>query len=202
MYIPKLYLLEDRQEIFAFLCANNFPALVSFDGQRPLATHVPVEIEEAENGVWTVYGHLAKANPQWKTFNNQEVLLIFQGPHTYISPRWYKHVNVPTWNYMLVHLYGKVRFLEGDAFHTLLSKLVSKHETGTGYSLEGLPTDFVQNQMRGIVGIAVDVSTVEASFKLSQNRDQEDHAGIIQELEKRADGDSRKIARRMKQNRG
>ena len=198
MYIPKLYLLEDRQEIFTFLKTNNFPALVSFDGQRPQATHVPVEIEEAENGVWTVYGHLAKANPQWKTFKDQEVLLIFQGSHTYISPRWYNHVNVPTWNYMLVHLYGRLRLLEGEALHVLLSKLVSKHETGTGYSLEGLPSDFVQNQMRGIVGFAVDVSTVEASFKLSQNRSPEDHASVIQELEKRTDADSHNIAR-MKQ---
>ena len=201
MYIPKQYQLEDRKEILEFLKTNNFPALVSFDGGKPTATHLPVEIEEGADGVWTVYGHLARANPQWKSLAGQQVLLIFQGPHTYISPRWYGQANVPTWNYMLVHLYGTVRFLEGEAFKKLLSGLVAKHEVGTGYSLEGLPPNFVQKQMEGIVGIAIDVNTVEASYKLSQNRNPQDHANIILELQNRTDEDSHKIARRMKQNR-
>ncbi len=121
MYIPKLYREEDRQKIIEFLRQNNFPALVSHDGEKLTATHLPVEIIESEEGALTVLGHMSRANPQWKSFGEQEVLLIFQGAHTYISPRWYNHVNVPTWNYMMVHVYGRVRAIEGEKLHSLLS---------------------------------------------------------------------------------
>ncbi len=202
MYIPKLYRQEDREEILAFIQANNFPALVTFDGEKPIATHLPVEIAATEDGAWTVCGHMSRANPQWKTFGEREALLIFHGAHTYISPRWYNHVNVPTWNYMIVHVYGLARILEGAALHDLLSRLVKKHEADTGYSLEGLPADFVERQMQGIVGFGVDVTRVEAGYKLSQNRNDEDHANIIRELEHRADSDSLKVAQAMGKDRG
>ena len=81
MYIPKYYREEDRQKILAFLKQNNFAALVTFDGEKPIATHTPVEVVESENG-WTIYGHLSRANPQKKTFGEQEALLIFHGAHT------------------------------------------------------------------------------------------------------------------------
>ena len=116
MHIPKLYREEDRELILNFLKQNNFPAIVTFDGEKPIASHLPVEIVQTDHAGLTIYSHMSKANPQWKTFVDQEVLLIFQGPHTYISPTWYNHVNVPTWNYMMVHVYGKVRMVEGDEF--------------------------------------------------------------------------------------
>ncbi len=128
MYIPKLYREEDREKILEFLRANNFPALVTHDGEKPIATHLPVEVIEGEDGALTILGHMSRANPQWKSFGEQEVLLIFQGAHTYISPRWYSQVNVPTWNYMIVHLYGKVRLVEGEELYSLMSQLVQKHE--------------------------------------------------------------------------
>jgi transcriptional regulator len=103
MYIPKLYREEDREKILELLRANNFPALVTYDGVKPIATHLPVEITQTEDGGLRVYGHMSRANPQWKSFGKGEVLLVFQGAHTYISPRWYDHVNVPTWNYMMAH---------------------------------------------------------------------------------------------------
>jgi transcriptional regulator len=201
LYIPKLYREEDREEILAFLGQNNFPALVSFDGEKPLATHTPVEVVEQEDGQLTVYGHLARANPQWATFGEGEILLIFQGAHTYISPRWYNHTNVPTWNYMMIHVYGKIRLVQGDELHALLSRLVQKHETGTGYSLEGLPPDFVQKQMAGIVGFAVAVTRIDAGYKLSQNRSDQDHANIVRELQARGDADSHKVAAAMSEDR-
>jgi transcriptional regulator len=201
LYIPKLYREEDRAEILAFLHQNNFPALVSFDGEKPLATHTPVEVVEGEKGQLTVYGHLSRANSQWKTWGDLEILLIFQGAHTYISPRWYDHVNVPTWNYMMIHVYGKIRLVQDDELLALLSRLVHKHEVNTSYSLEGLPQDFVQKQMAGIVGFAVDVTRIDAGYKLSQNRNDEDHENIIQELEKRGDVDSLKVAAAMREDR-
>jgi transcriptional regulator len=201
LYIPTLYREEDHEKILAFLKQNNFPALVSFDGERPIATHAPVEVAEDENGRLTIYGHISRANPQWKTFGNQEILLIFQGSHTYISPRWYNHVNVPTWNYMMIHVYGKVRFLQGDELFALLSRLVHNHETNTQYSLESLPQDFVQKEMKGIVGFAIDVTRIDAGYKLSQNRNDEDHENIVRELNKREDEDSIRVAKAMREKR-
>lgn len=201
MYIPKLYREDDREEILEFLRANNFPALVTYDGEKPIATHLPVEVIEGEDGALTILGHMSRANPQWKSFGEGEVLLIFQGAHTYISPRWYNHVNVPTWNYMIVHLYGRVRLVEGDELYALLSRLVKKHEEQTSYRLETLPADFVQKEINGVVGLAVDVARIEAGYKLSQNRGDEDHANIIRELEKRDDDNSKKVAEEMRQNR-
>jgi transcriptional regulator len=201
MYIPKLYRKDDREKILEFLRANNFPALVTYDGEKPIATHLPVEVIEGKDGALTVLGHMSRANPQWKSFGEAEVLLIFQGAHTYISPRWYNQVNVPTWNYMIVHLYGKVRVVKGDELYSLFSRLVKKHEEQSSYRLEALPADFVQKEMNGVVGLAVDVTHIEAGYKLSQNRGDEDHVNIIRELEKRGDDDSKKVAEEMRQNR-
>ena len=202
MYIPKLYREEDRETILDFLHANNFPALVTYDGERPLATHLPVEVIEGEEGALTVLGHMSRANPQWQTFGEEDVLLIFQGAHTYISPRWYKHVNVPTWNYRMVHVYGKVRRLAGDDLYALLSRLIKKHEVETGYSLEALPQDFVQNEMKGVAGFAVQVTRIDAGYKLSQNRNDEDHENIIRELQERGDQNSMEVAKAMRESSG
>lgn len=201
MYIPKLYREEDRERILEFLKQNNFPALVTHDGEKLIATHLPVEVLETEDGALTILGHMSRANPQWKSFGEQEVLLIFQGAHTYISPRWYNHVNVPTWNYMMAHLYGKVRVMEGDELYSLLSSLVQNHEAQTSYRLEGLPQDFVMSQMKGTIGFQIQVTRLEAGFKLSQNRDDEDHRNIISELEKRSDELSHGVANAMRDNR-
>jgi transcriptional regulator len=201
MYIPKLYREEEREGILEFLRQNNFPALVTYDGERSVATHMPVEVIEDENGGLTIYSHMSRANSQWKTFGEQEVLLIFQGAHTYISPRWYNHINVPTWNYMIVHLYGKVRVIEGDELYSLLSRLVKNHEAHSSYRLEDLPQDFVQKEMKGVFGLAVDITRVDAGYKLSQNRNHEDHGNIIRELSGRGDENSAAVAKAMRENR-
>jgi transcriptional regulator len=194
MYVPKYYREEDRQKILAFLKQNNFAALVTFDGEKPIATHVPVEVVESENG-WTIYGHLSRANSQKKTFGEQEALLIFQGAHTYISARWYTEVDVPTWDYMIVHVYGKVREIQGDELYSVLSRLVQNHESNTSYRLEGLPQDMVQKEMRGVFGFAVDVTRTDGGYKLSQGRTEEERKNIVSELDKRGDEYSMEIAK-------
>lgn len=198
MYLPKRYREEDQKEIIEFLKGNGFPALVSHDGEKLVATHLPVEVIENPDGSLTILGHMSRANPQWKSFGEQEVLLIFQGAHTYVSPRWYNHVNVPTWNYLMVHVYGKVRMLEGEELVALLSQLVKKHETNTGYSLEGLPADFVEKEIKGVAGFALEVTRMDAAYKLSQNRDDDSYASIVYELEARGDEASGEIARQMR----
>lgn len=201
MYIPKYFREEDHEKILAFLRQNNFPAIVSFDGEKLLATHTPVEVTEDRDGNITIFSHMSRANPQWKTFEAQEVLLIFQGAHTYISPRWYNHVNVPTWNYMMVHVYGKVRLLEHAELFALLSRLVQAHEANSTYRLEGLPQDFVQKEIKGTVGFAIDVTRIDAGYKLSQNRNDEDHESIVRELYQRGDAESVQVASAMREKR-
>ncbi len=193
MYIPTYYREEDRQTILAFLRQNNFAALISFDGEKPIATHIPVEVVETESG-WTIYGHISRANPQKKTFGDQEALLIFQGPHTYISARWYAEVDVPTWDYMIVHVYGRVREIEGDELYAVLSRLVEHHEMSSSYRLEGLPQDMVQKEIKGIIGFAFDVTRVDAGYKLSQKKKDEERENIVSELQKRGDDGSKAIA--------
>ncbi|MCW5873161.1 MAG: FMN-binding negative transcriptional regulator [Anaerolineales bacterium] len=201
MYIPRLYRQEDRTEILAFLHQNSFPVLVSYDGERPVATHLPVEVVEGPGEQITLFGHMARANKQWQTFGDNEVLLIFQGAHTYISPRWYNHVNVPTWNYMVVQVYGRVRPLEGQALYDLLNRLVARYEAAAEYSLEELPQEYVQSHIQAVYGFAVEVTRIDAAYKLSQNRDDEDHASIVRELEQRKDQDSQRVAAAMRRQR-
>jgi len=190
MYLPKRYREEDQKEIIQFLKGNGFPALVSQHEGKLVATHLPVEILENPDGTLTILGHMSRANPQWKTFGEQEVLLIFQGAHTYVSPRWYNHPNVPTWNYLIVHVYGTVRMLEGSELYNLLSQLVQKHEVNSGYSLEALPADLVEKEIKGVAGFALQVTRIDAAYKLSQNRDDESYASIVTQLEARHDAAS------------
>ncbi|MBI3189823.1 MAG: FMN-binding negative transcriptional regulator [Ignavibacteriales bacterium] len=198
MYIPKYYREEDRQKILAFLKQNNFATLVTFDGEKPIATHTPVEVVESENG-WTIYGHISRANSQKKTFGEQEALLIFQGAHTYISARWYTEVDVPTWNYMIVHVYGKVREIQGDELYSVLSRLVQNHELDTPYRLEELPQDMVQKEIKGVFGFAVDVTRIDGGYKLSQGKTEEERKNIVSELEKRGDEYSMEISKSIRE---
>lgn len=201
MHIPKYYREEDQAKIIEFMKSNGFPAIVSHDGEKLVATHIPIEVIENADGSVTILGHMSRANLQWKRFGEQEVLMIFQGAHTYISPRWYNHVNVPTWNYVMVHVYGKVRILEAEEVYALLSNLVTNHEKNTGYDLENLPEDFVRKEIKGVVGFAIDVTRIDAGYKLSQNRDDESYGNIVMELEKREDGDSKMVAAEMRRRR-
>ncbi|MBK9926215.1 MAG: FMN-binding negative transcriptional regulator [Anaerolineales bacterium] len=201
MYISKLYREEDRVKILDFLKQNEFATLVTYDGAKPTASHLLVEVmEEGEN--LFLNGHMSKANPLWKTFEmNPEVLVIFQGPHTYISPTWYNHVNVPTWNYQAVHVYGSPRIVTGDEYYAMLSRLIARHEGGTSYRMEDLPQDFVEKQMNGTVGFQINVMRIEASYKLSQNRDDEDYHNIISHLQERDDEMSHAVADAMEKQR-
>ena len=108
MYVPKRYEEKNVEELHEFIRANGFAVLISYDQNSPIATHLPLQLHQTDDGQAFLYGHFAKANPQWKSFANQNsVLAIFSGPHSYITPRWYDHMNVPTWNYVAVHVYGQ-----------------------------------------------------------------------------------------------
>lgn len=202
MYIPKLYREEDRVKILEFIQQNDFATLVTYDGEKPVASHLLMGILEEDETLF-VNGHMSRANPHWKTFeNNPEVLVIFQGAHTYISPTWYNHVNVPTWNYQSVHVYGKPRIIiDYDEAYELLNLLIDRYESTSHYRLESLPKDFVEKEINGIVAFQIEVTRIEANYKLSQNRKDEDYANIIKQLDKRTDDLSHDVAEAMRQNR-
>jgi transcriptional regulator len=202
MYISKLYREEDREKILEFLKQNEFATLVTHDGEKPTASHLLVEVGEDGERLF-VNGHMSRANPLWKTFEkNPEVLVIFQGPHTYISPTWYNHVNVPTWNYQAVHVYGSPRIVTDHAeIYDLLKKLIEHHEAERQYKLESLPQDFVEKEMKGIVAFQIEVTRIEANYKLSQNRNDEDYHNIVSRLEEREDEMSHGVAEAMKEKR-
>lgn len=202
MYIPKNYREEDVQSVLAFLRENEFTTLVVNDGKRPVASHLLMEVVE-EDGNIMIFGHMSRANPLWKLLDpNREVLVIFQGPHAYISATWYNHVNVPTWNYVSVHAYGKPELVtEHDEVYALLSRLVKRHEGASDYRMESLPQDFVEKEMKGVVAFKLDVTRLEAAYKLSQNRNDEDYKNIIIELERREDELSAGVAAAMRERR-
>jgi len=201
MYISKLYREEDRAKILEFLRQNEFATLVIYDGEKPTASHLLMEVVDEDEKL-LVNGHMSKANPLWKSFDpKNEVLVIFQGPHTYISPTWYKHVNVPTWNYQAVHMYGTPRIVIGDEYYAMLSRLIARHEGGTNYRMEGLPQDFVEKQINGTVGFQITVTRIEANYKLSQNREDEDYHNIISHLNERQDEMSHAVANAMEKQR-
>jgi len=201
MYISKLYREEDRAKILGFLRQNEFATLVANDGERPIASHLLMEVVDEDENLF-INGHMSKVNPLWKMFEiSPEVLVIFQGPHTYISPTWYNHVNVPTWNYQAVHLYGLPRIVTGDEYYAMISRLIAKYESGTDYRLESLPQNFVEKQMNGTVGFQVRVTRIEANYKLSQNRRDDDYHNIISHLNEREDKMSRGVADAMEETR-
>ena len=186
MYVPKYFRVEDTAEIEKFISENGFATLIT-GGDYPAATHIPIALEKNDSGEKVLHGHIARANPQWKTFEtNPNVLVIFQSPvHHYISSSWYDHQNVSTWNYMSAHVSGQIKIIEGKPLYEMLARLTARYETVSANprQLDSLPDDYVDKQMKAIVGFEVTIEKIEASYKLSQNRDEKNLQNIIRELE-------------------
>lgn len=198
MYVPKQFRNNDASTINDFIRHHGFGILVSQSDSRMVATHIPLELSEDET---KLRGHIARANPQWKNFqNNSEVMVIFPGPHAYVSSSWYDHENVPTWNYIAVHVYGKIQIIEGDELYSAIKQLVDKYEKASEYpvSVEKMSPEYVRQSIKGLVGFAITITSIEAAYKLSQNRDRKNYDNIIHELEKRDDHGSRSVASEMK----
>lgn len=199
MYTPRHYKNTDQKEIKAFIAANSFGILINQVDGKPWATHIPLELDTDEEGNDILVGHIAKANPQWKYFKeNEQVLCIFNGPHSYVSSSWYKEEEVPTWNYIAVHVYGTLRILEEEAVLASLHKLVDKYETNSKepISLRDM-SPATMRQIKGVIGFEIKVEDIQATYKLSQGREH-DHPKIITELNERQDSGSKAIAKCMR----
>ena len=198
MYIPHYYKNENLDQVKEFIQQNSFGILVNQLDGKPWATHIPLELETAKNGKEVLVGHIAKANPQWKAFGgNTTVLCIFNGPHTYISSSWYKEEEVPTWNYIAVHVYGTLSILTEEETMKALHRLVEKYEQSSEnpVSLRDMSPKTLR-QVKGVVGFQIEIDAIQAAYKLSQTREQ-DHERILAELKKKGDAASRSVADHM-----
>ncbi|WP_228235619.1 FMN-binding negative transcriptional regulator [Allomuricauda sp. M10] len=201
MYIPPYYENKDLPEIKKFLVENSFGILVNVVDNKPWGTHIPLELEKDKDGRDILVGHIARANPQSKVLGQTgEVLCIFNGPHAYVSSSWYKEEEVPTWNYIAVHVYGKLNLLTEEETMASMYRLVEKYEKGSKnpISLHNMSPKTLR-QVKGVVGFQILISDIQATYKLSQTRP-EDHAMIISELEEREDSGSKAIAQNMQGN--
>lgn len=199
MYIPKYYKVTDFDEIREFVQQNSFGTIVTTKKGKPIATHLPMVLSEKE-GDYYLTGHLAYGNPQWRTFEtNEDVLVMFQGPHAYISSSWYGHENVPTWNYQAVHAYGAASILNEEELKEELSEMLLKYEKHRENPVlwEKLSPQVLESQLKGIVGFKMKVKEIQAAYKLSQNRNEKDYLNIVHKLQEEEDLSSQQMAKVM-----
>lgn len=201
MYIPKHFEEKDMAIAAALVREFGFATLVSVADGRPHATHIPMELV-IDGSTWKLYGHIARANPQWRYLSDQpDVLAIFMGPHTYISPSWYDQPNVPTWNYQAVHLTGRATIIEGADLEAMLRHLMQHYESAHAaapQSYEDLPHEMLHKDLRGLIGLEIQVDKIEAVSKLSQNRNDASYNSIIDHLREMKVYNADRIADEMK----
>lgn len=195
MYSPSYNQLENKKEILEFLRANAFPVLVTGTGGVLHASHLPVQVHERDGGI-VIDLHMARNNPQWKEFLDDEVLVIFTGPHGYVSPRWYAdQERVPTWNYTAVHAYGVPKIVEdAGAKHAGQRRLVAAMDPQWLPKFDALPQKYIDQMLAGIVNFEIPVRRTETRWKLSQNRGRQEMELIAAALEKSGDAGDMALA--------
>jgi transcriptional regulator len=194
MYSPPYNQVENQAEVIAFMRANNFALLVTGTGGTLHGSHLPVLVNEHDGRI-ALDMHMAKNNPQWKEFFDDEVMVVFFGPHAYISPRWYEEKErVPTWNYAAVHAYGVPKVL-GDpkAKHANQRRLVATMDPQWLSKFDALRPEYVKMMLEGIVNFEIEVTRLETRWKLSQNRGRREQELIAAELEKSDDSVERTL---------
>ncbi len=185
MFIPEKYRM-DHDEAIHFMKSHPFALLITVDEHRPITTHIPIEIREDDGKIYAT-GHIAYGNVQKKTLdNNSDVLLIFQGPHAYISSSWYTVEEVPTWDYLAVHAYGTARIQTRDELISALDTLLNRYESHreNGRLWHSFDPKLLDSEMKGIVGFEIEITSIQAAAKMSQDHNDTDCKRIVAELEK------------------
>lgn len=200
MFVPKLYRSEDLNLMKTIISENSFALLIS-SVDKIRATHSMFMLNENDPENVYLETHISKVNPQAKTLKNgDEVLCDFLGAHAYISSSWYDHINVSTWNYEAVQIYGKVELMNHDELYAHLEALTSKYEKfqQCPMMVKDMGKEFVEKEMKGAFGIKIIPSEIFIKQKLSQNRKEHDFYNIISHLEKSTDDNAKKVAEKMK----
>jgi transcriptional regulator len=202
MYIPPHFEFAELTAIHAAIRAAQLASLVTATAEGLIATPLPMILDVKEGEYGTLYGHVARPNPQWKLPAAGEAMAIFMGPDAYVTPSWYvtkqEHGKVvPTWNYVAVHAYGVVEFFEdADRLLSIVTRLTDLHEgrREEAWKVTDAPADFIAAQLRGIVGLRMPITRLDAKNKMSQNRKMEDRAGVVAGLAASANPIDRRVA--------
>jgi transcriptional regulator len=186
MYIPEYFKEIDPERISAFITGLSFGMLItSPSGGLPFVSHLPFLFDRYAGTQGKLFGHIARANPQWQHWvADTDALVVFQGPHAYVSPSWYSSPGVPTWNYAVVHLYGKLRCIKSEsALGALLEQLTRIHEAHMPTSCKSILAGEQRSKLLNmIVGFEIEITDIQAKFKLSQNRPLEDQQRVLEKL--------------------
>jgi transcriptional regulator len=195
MYSPAYNRLEDRAELLEFMRANSFVLLVTGTGGTLHASHLPATVHE-RNQKLCLDMHMARNNPQWKEFFDDEVMVVFSGPHAYVSPRWYEEQErVPTWNYAAVHAYGTAKLIEErKRKHESQRRLIAVLDPQWLPKFDALRQEYVERMLDGIVNFEIEVTRLETRWKLSQNRSRREQENIVARLEASPDSVERALA--------
>ena len=180
-----------------------FAALVTLGPDGLTADHIPLELDSEPAPLGTLRGHVARANPVWQIYRKDvEALAVFQGPDVYVSPAWYPTKQetgkvVPTWNYAVVHAHGPLRVVDDPEWlRALVTRLTDRHEAGRAqpWRVTDAPADFIDGMLKGIVGLEIPITRLDGKWKMSQNRNAVDRAGVVQALRAAGDGASAAVA--------
>ena len=203
IHIPEHFAEHDIARLHALVRAHNFATLVSAHQGEIQVSHLPFLLDA---GGKLLRAHMARANRQWRTFSpEREVVVIFHGPHHYVSPAWYaSHPSVPTWNYAVVHAQGRPRLIEDrERLAALLRELVTRHEAASPEPWKmDLPPDYQDKMLSAIVGFEIEITRLDGKLKLSQNRPETDRPLVIEALERLGSDDARGVAALMRKNPG
>lgn len=202
MYTPPVFRDDDEESLRATIRAARLAQFVTATADGPVATPLPLYLDESEGEHGVIYGHLAKANPHWRVPPLGDGLAIFMGPDAYVTPAWYATKQetgkvVPTWNYVAVHAYGPVEFFDDPGrLLEAVSRLTDLHEgtRAAPWAVSDAPPDFVQAQLRGIVGLRMPITRLEGKRKMSQNRHAADRAGVAAGLAASERASDREVA--------
>lgn len=199
MYKFDYYTEKDPQKVIDFMKENPFALISGMGDTHPVATQVPLGIEVKEDRIF-LRGHIMRKTDHHLAFEkNKNVMVVFTGPHCFVSAAWYTNPAMgSTWNYMTVQAKGKISFLDEEGTYQAVKEVSDKYVGATGPgSFDTLPAEYIDRMVKGIVGFIIEVESTENTFKLSQNRDLDSQRNIIEELMKRGDENSRKIAKEM-----
>lgn len=203
MYTPSQFAEEDRQRLHDFIESHSFATVVTSEGVEPVASHLPLLLDRSVGTHGQLIGHLARANPQWKSAEGKRVLSIFHGPHTYISPTWYETRNsVPTWNYVAVHVYGTWRLEEDQTSKAdIVRQYVEFYESmlPNPWSIDKTEAGFIDKLLDAIVCFRIDIERIEGKWKLNQNHDRQRRERVVRALQEAGGVQQVEIADLMRQ---
>ena len=201
MYIPDAFAETDRDRLHDLIEVYDFALLITPGDPMPMVSHLPFVLDRTAGPKGTLQAHMARGNPQWQSFAG-EALVVFRGPHSYVSPTWYAPdaPAVPTWNYAVIEAYGTPRIV--DDAHVLRAqqeRLVAAHEAGRAppWNMESQPPAYIEGMLKGIVGFEIPIDRLEGKFKLSQNRTVADQRRVAQALNDSGSEDGQALAQLM-----